>query len=173
MKRKTLSFGIVPFAFLMAVQNLAWGAMPGCAFNPAPVVATTANLADGIVTTQKLADGAVSGPKVDPSAVTTQGNTFNGPNQLVRLDQNGALPAVDASALRYLPLVSGHVSLSNGSYELDLNCANTIIACYGSHIKAGAAPLMVTMSVSGQGITYTICNGDATDNESDCYFIGY
>ena len=34
-----------------------------------------------------------------PDNITTQGNTFNGANQLVQLDSSGRLPAIDGSAL--------------------------------------------------------------------------
>lgn len=38
-----------------------------------------------------------------PDNITTQGNTFNGANQLVQLDSSGKLPAVDGSQLTNLP----------------------------------------------------------------------
>lgn len=38
-----------------------------------------------------------------PSNLTTQGNTFNGANQLVQLDSSGKLPALDGSQLTNLP----------------------------------------------------------------------
>jgi hypothetical protein len=38
------------------------------------------------------------------SAVTLQGNTFNGANQLVKLDASAKLPAVDGSDLTNLPI---------------------------------------------------------------------
>ena len=38
-----------------------------------------------------------------PDNLTTQGNEFNNPNQLVLLDENGKLPAIDGSALINLP----------------------------------------------------------------------
>jgi hypothetical protein len=38
------------------------------------------------------------------SAVTLQGNTFNGANQLVKLDASAKLPAVDGSNLTNLPI---------------------------------------------------------------------
>lgn len=41
--------------------------------------------------------------KPDFSNYTTQGNTFNGVNQLVKLDGSGKLPAIDGSALTNLP----------------------------------------------------------------------
>lgn len=37
------------------------------------------------------------------TTVTTQGNTFNGANQLVKLDSSGKLPAIDGSQLTNLP----------------------------------------------------------------------
>lgn len=38
-----------------------------------------------------------------PDNITTQGNTFNGANQLVQLDASGKLPAIDGSQLTNLP----------------------------------------------------------------------
>ncbi|MBI4568975.1 MAG: hypothetical protein HY719_11330, partial [Planctomycetes bacterium] len=56
------------------------------------------------LTTGTLADARLS------SSVTLQGNAFNGPNQLARLDASGALPAVSGAnltGLNYLPLAGG------------------------------------------------------------------
>lgn len=61
-----------------------------------------------------------------PSNITTQGNTFNGASQLVQLDSDGKLPAIDASKLTNLPAGS--------------NSLNAIImeqANFNNYIKAG------------------------------------
>ena len=47
------------------------------------------------------------------SIVTTQGNTFNGANQLVKLDSSGKLPAIDGSQLTNLP--SGSLEIKSAS----------------------------------------------------------
>ena len=62
-----------------------------------------------------------------PANVTTQGNTFNGANQLVQLDAEGKLPAVDASKLTNIP--AGSNSLN--AISMDQNNFN-------NYIKAGA-----------------------------------
>lgn len=41
-----------------------------------------------------------------PDNITTQGNTFNGANQLVQLGSDGKLPAIDGSQLTNLPSVA-------------------------------------------------------------------
>lgn len=47
------------------------------------------------------------------TTVTKQGNTFNGVNQLLQLDTNGKLPAVDGSNLTAVPTTVANTSLSN------------------------------------------------------------
>lgn len=66
---------------------------------------------------------------VSDTSVTKQGNTFNGANQLVQLDSNCKLPAIDGSLLTGLaggmlsPLVEKGTVTSN--FTLDLNKVNT------------------------------------------------
>ena len=50
-----------------------------------------------------IASGTLSDSRLS-SAVTTQGNTFNGVSQLVKLDASAKLPAVDGSNLTNLPI---------------------------------------------------------------------
>lgn len=50
------------------------------------------------ITSGTLSDSRLS------SAVTTQGNTFNGASQLVKLDASAKLPAIDGSNLTNLPI---------------------------------------------------------------------
>jgi hypothetical protein len=76
----------------------------------------TANI--NIATTSYLADevslaltGATFSAK--SSSVTLQGNTFNGANQLVKLDALSKLPAVDGSQLLNLPSTSGGAVLAS------------------------------------------------------------
>jgi hypothetical protein len=50
-----------------------------------------------------IASGTLSDSRLS-SAVTKQGNTFNGASQLVQLDASAKLPAVDGSNLTNLPI---------------------------------------------------------------------
>jgi len=60
-----------------------------------PIIAKISNLtSNGFIKTSS-GDGTLS---ID-TTVTTQGNTFNGANQLVKLDGTGKLPAIDGSQL--------------------------------------------------------------------------
>jgi fibronectin-binding autotransporter adhesin len=63
-----------------------------------------------------ISSGTLSNTRLS-SAVTLQGNTFNGSNQLVKLSAGGALPALDGSALTSVDaaLLGGQ----SGSYYLD------------------------------------------------------
>ena len=62
------------------------------------------NVADVDTTNaSNIASGTLSDSRLS-SAVTTQGNTFNGVSQLVKLDASAKLPAVDGSNLTNLPI---------------------------------------------------------------------
>ena len=62
------------------------------------------NVADVDTTNaSNIASGTLSDSRLS-SAVTTQGNTFNGASQLVQLDASAKLPAVDGSNLTNLPI---------------------------------------------------------------------
>jgi len=69
---------------------------------------------------QSLAPVATSGAYSDlsgtPTNVTTQGNTFNGASQLVKLDAGAKLPAVDGSLLTNLPSNSSVQYISQNLY---------------------------------------------------------
>jgi hypothetical protein len=49
-----------------------------------------------------ITSGTLGDSTPESSAVTTQGNTFNGASQLVKLDASAKLPAVDGSNLTNL-----------------------------------------------------------------------
>ena len=72
------------------------------------------NVADVDTTNaSNIASGTLSDSRLS-SAVTTQGNTFNGSSQLVKLDASAKLPAVDGSNLTNLPIspsTGGHLYL--------------------------------------------------------------
>ena len=62
------------------------------------------NVADVDTTNaSNIASGTLSDSRLS-SAVTTQGNTFNGASQLVKLDASTKLPAIDGSNLTNLPI---------------------------------------------------------------------
>ena len=62
------------------------------------------NVADVDTTNaSNISSGTLSDSRLS-SAVTTQGNTFNGASQLVQLDASAKLPAVDGSNLTNLPI---------------------------------------------------------------------
>ena len=62
------------------------------------------NVADVDTTNaSNIASGTLSDSRLS-SAVTTQGNTFNGASQLVKLDASAKLPAIDGSNLTNLPI---------------------------------------------------------------------
>lgn len=56
-------------------------------------------------------DGIEDGAQVNDANTTLQGNTFNGANQLVQLDGDGKLPAIDGSQLTNLPSGGGGSSI--------------------------------------------------------------
>lgn len=75
---------------------------------------TSSNYNDAIATTENYGLVKIDGSSLTinenyqlqaniPSNLTTQGNTFNGVNQLVQLDSTGKLPAIDGSQLTNLP----------------------------------------------------------------------
>jgi hypothetical protein len=75
---------------------------------------TSSNYNDAIATTENYGLVKIDGDSLTvnenyqlqaniPTDVTRQGNTFNGANQLVQLDENSKLPAIDGSQLINLP----------------------------------------------------------------------
>lgn len=48
---------------------------------------------------------------ISDTTITKQGNTFNGANQLVKLDANGKFPALDGSALMNITISNNVISL--------------------------------------------------------------
>jgi len=92
--------------------------------------------------------------------VTQQGNTFNGVNQLVRLDGTGKLPAIDGSQLTGLvsqianlsdvqltDLQSGQSLFYNGTKWVNLTSSATVRHDYvGSYSYCGKAPQLSSES---------------------------
>lgn len=63
------------------------------------------------------------------SDATTQGNTFNGVNQLVKTDANGKLPVIDGSLLTNLPVSSDFV------YDDTFNASANVTLLDNSYIR--------------------------------------
>ena len=84
--------------------------------------------------------------KPNLSAMTNQGNTFNGASQLVQLGSDGKLPAIDGSLLTSLPSVLQFIS-STSSYTLQTP-DNTITG--GNARGIGAVDLQTIRSVNTQ-----------------------
>lgn len=92
--------------------------------------------------------------------ITQQGNTFNGVNQLVRLDGSGKLPAIDGSQLTGLvsqianlsdvqltDLQSGQSLFYNGTKWVNLTSSATVRHDYvGSYSYCGKAPQLSSES---------------------------
>ena len=61
-----------------------------------------------------------------PETITTQGNTFNGVNQLVQLDDEGKLPAIDGSQLTNLPAGSAPSNMVTTDTQQSITATKTI-----------------------------------------------
>lgn len=61
-----------------------------------------------------------------PETITTQGNTFNGVNQLVQLDDEGKLPAIDGSQLTNLPSGTAPANMVTTDTQQTITATKTI-----------------------------------------------
>lgn len=77
------------------------------------------------------------------NTITTQGNTFNGANQLVQLDSNGKLPAIDGSQLTNLPTGTAPTNMVTTD-------TNQTITGFKTH-KIGGAPFAGNICVTDSG----------------------
>lgn len=104
--------------------------------------------------------GTISNSSLDSSSVTLQGNTFNGANQLVKLDGSGALPAVDGSNLTG---IDKYMNFSG--YNGTLGVGTTFYASVPS-AAITLTKLSVTIVIDGEGGTTgtTWACGDGTNN---------
>ena len=99
--------------------------------NTAPNVQADWNASEGaaqILNKPTLATVATTGSYndlKDKPDITTQGNTFNGADQLVKLDSEGKLPAIDGSQLTGINIAVDYTAISNkpqiNSIELNGN----------------------------------------------------
>lgn len=111
-------------------------------------------------------DGTISSSFVLPENVTTQGNTFNGASQLVQLDSDGKLPALDGSQLTNLP-DSGGTTPSN-MVTTDTEQTITAPKTLDANLKLGAGKALISDDnlgnrniISTNGIVTNI--GNSTD----------
>lgn len=118
--------------------------------------------------------------------VTTQGNTFNGANQLLKLDASGKIPAVDGSQLTAVPsTVTTQGNTFNGTNQLvKTDGSGKLPAIDGSqltNIPSGTTPMQkFDMSGAQTSITLTdisirtvvlSCNGRNTSIVSSFTYI--
>lgn len=107
----------------------------------------------GYVTTAQFNQVAFTGDYNDlintPTNITTMGNTFNSANQLVQLDAQGRLPAIDGSQL---------TGISSGeSYELPIASTSTL-----GGVKIGSG-----LSIDDTGILSVTSGPEGTTNYND------
>ena len=88
------------------------------------------------------ADGTISSSFVLPENVTTQGNSFNGANQLVLLDSVGKLPALDGSQLTNLPNSGG--SAPANMVTTDTEQTITAPKTMGANLKLAAGKAIIS-----------------------------
>lgn len=86
---------------------------------------------------QPYTELAYQGDSELPDNITTQGNTFNGANQLVQLDSAGKLPAIDGSQLTNIP--AGSNSLN--AISMDQNNFNNFIKAGTYYWSAYTTPV--------------------------------
>jgi|GEM_PF-3730583 len=79
----------VPYALAVATNSVGTAELQANAVTDEKIVTLTAGKLTGTVDTARL----------DVSSVTVQGNTFNGADQLLKLNSDGKLPALDGSNL--------------------------------------------------------------------------
>jgi hypothetical protein len=90
-----------------------------------------------------------------PAALTTQGNTFNGANQLVQLNGSAQLPAVSGANLTNLSAanLTGTVAAINGANLTNLN---------GANITNTSMPVDKISTSGGTASASTYLRGDGT-----------
>lgn len=80
------------------------------------------------------------------TSLTAQGNVFNGPNQLVKLDNQGRLPAIDGSLLKNIAAVGGSGGSSGNQSTIELD--NTASIVYLNSTTSNHFVLKPTVEVS-------------------------
>lgn len=135
--------------------------------------------------TGSIDDGRLS------ASVTTQGNTFNGANQLVRLDNTGKLTGIDGSALTNISatLLNGqsaayYLDLANTTGTLDVARGGTGATSFTSNAVLfgnGSGAIQETAAGTGGQVllanssgvpTFTTLTGDITISDAGVTTIG-
>lgn len=86
-----------------------------------------------------------------PDNITTQGNTFNGANELVQLDNNGKLPAIDGSQLTGInssnfKTLTVDVGISNTSSTTSIPVGAIVTSVSTNIVSAYSVPSTVSFS---------------------------
>lgn len=98
-----------------------------------------------------------------PSNLTTQGNTFNGASQLVQLDGDGKLPAIDGSQLTNLPAGTAPTNMVTTDTSQDITGTKTFVGTSpvqfkNTNINKTACPVRLWQnSVAGNKILLGDC----------------
>lgn len=113
----------------------------------------------------KLA-GIADGAQVNDANTTLQGNSFNGPNQLVKTDGAGKLPAIDGSQLTNLPASAGGSYYGTAAGTNTYTAAITGIAAYAAGLTiemkfTNANTGASTININGIGAINLVKNGTA------------
>jgi hypothetical protein len=128
----------------------------------------TAGKVDGSALTNlsniPLIAGFVPNANIDPSSITKQGNTFNGPNQLVQLNGSSQLPAVDGSQLTGISVTKiGHF----GGFNMTLGVGTTFFATTpDQNITLKRITVNIVSAGEGGSTGTTWRCGDGTNNLS-------
>lgn len=125
----------------------------------------------------KIGDGTTAYNSLDyigagdlPDNITTQGNTFNGANQLVQLDSTGKLPAVDGSQLTNLPGGSAPTNMVTTNTDQTITGAKTFtgnpfsIRYNGYQVFQASTSTVYVGTTNSNASTYAQVNLMASEN---------
>jgi fibronectin-binding autotransporter adhesin len=137
----------------------------------------TADSANGVAfNADTLTSGTLANARLSTS-VTLQGNTFNAANDLVQLDANGKLPAIDGSALTNITATSfsGTLAVAHGGTGVTTLASNGVVFGNGTGAvgvtSAGSSGQVLLANASGVP-TFTSISGDITFSSTGVATIG-
>jgi hypothetical protein len=143
--------------------NISAGSLPGDVIASSIAAASVTNGSIVSMDASKLT-GTVPSSTLDDSSVTLQGNTFNGPNQLVQLNGSGALPAIDGSNLTGVTSVAQYKSV--GGYNGTLGIGTTFFSLVPTDAVT-ISKIVVTITEAGEaGSTGTTWKCGSTNANS-------